>query len=163
MKVKLLEARLQIGIFLNDNSRFDEALAMVEEQVVIAEKLVHGAQKKPHDVRYAKYLGHLGNAKCGLGMVRRNLGRGGWEEAIRSGLIHIQKAVEIDRQNPDYLNELGSWRIYIAKQFADEGAKDKASMEEGLALKAYQKAATVDPNNKVAEQAMRELAERGVR
>ena len=175
MQVKLQVARQQLGIFLNDNGRFDEALAMVEEEVVVAEALVHGAEKNPHDVRYAVYLRALGNAKSGLGMVRRNHEKeAGWEEAIRSGLIHIQKAAEIDIKSADYLKEVGLWRKYLADELVVDGRKEEASVEYHSALvayrkalKTYQKSASITPNKKEAEKevedAIRELDERGVR
>ncbi len=157
MNYELLKARHNLGMFLYDYAPLDQALTMVQEEVVVAEGLVQG------DPQNADYLWRLGNAKCGLGMVRRDSKQAGWEEAIRSGLIHIQKAAEIDKKKSDYQKELGSWRKYLAEQLEADGLKEKASVEERLALEAYQKAAKLSPGNEDVEGAIRELAERGAR
>jgi tetratricopeptide (TPR) repeat protein len=151
---KLLEARHDLGVFLRNNSRFSEALAMVQEEVVVAEDLVRGAAQNPH------YLWRLGNARCGLGMVGRDLKKAGWVEAIRSGLIGIQKAAEIDQKNSDYPKEVGSWRKYLIEQLEADGFKDEASLEYDLALEAYRKAERISPGDTEVKEAIRELSER---
>jgi hypothetical protein len=54
------------------------------------------------------------------------LKKAGWEEAIQSGLIHIQKAAEIDRKNPEYPKELEMWRTYLAQELEADGRKESA-------------------------------------
>jgi hypothetical protein len=119
MNATLLAARNWLNLFLIENRPLDEALAMIQEQVVVAEVLVQG------DMQNATYLQRLGNAKCGLGMIQRDLKKAGWEEAIRSGLIHIQKAVKIEARNHDYPKEvegcgentlLGNSRLMAARR-----------------------------------------------
>jgi len=122
MNTKLLQARHGFGIFLSETNRLDEALAMVQEEVVVAEGLVQGAPQN------ARYLWSLGNAKAGLGRVRRDLKKAGWEEAVRSGFgfIHIQRAAEIDRKNPKYPKELEMWRTYLAEELDADRRKASA-------------------------------------
>ena len=120
MNTKLLQARRVFGIFLSETNHPDEALAMVQEEVVVAEGLVQGAPQN------ARYQWSLGNAKAGLGRVRRDLKKAGWEEAIRSGLIHIQRAAEIDRKNPEYAKEVDVWRAYLAEELEADGGKESA-------------------------------------
>jgi tetratricopeptide (TPR) repeat protein len=165
---KMLEARHNLGMSLYDNDRLDEALTMVQEEVVIAEELVQGASQSAH---YAEHSWRLGDAKFGLGIVRRELKKDGWEEALRSALIHVQKAVEIDTKNPAYQNKVGQIRKYLAEQLDRDDRKKEASVEYRLALEAYREALKiyqkVFPADKdgisAAEDAIRELAERGVR
>lgn len=122
-----------------------------------AERLVQEGKQN------AAYLRWLGNAKCGLGMVRRDREKEtGWEEAIRSGLIHIQKAAEIDTKSADYLNEVGSWRKYLAEQLKADGLKDEALAEYRLALNAYRKAKALSPKDDEAAKAIRELSQLGI-
>ncbi|MGH8605521.1 MAG: hypothetical protein ACREXR_22840, partial [Gammaproteobacteria bacterium] len=153
----LLGARQRFGLFLYNNNRLDEALAMVQEEVVVAEGLVQVDPKNP------AYLWGLGNANCGLGMVRRDLKKAGWEEAIRSGLIHIQKAAEIDKKNPEYPKEVGTWRQYLAEHFDADGRKEEASAEYRLALKAHQEAARRAPGDEEVKKAIRDLVEHRIR
>jgi hypothetical protein len=149
-------SRRQFGKFLYDNTRLDEALAVVQELVVVADGLV---QKNREN---ARYLQTLGNAKCGLGIVRRGRNEAGWEEAIRSGLIDSEKAAEVDKQESDYPQEVGRWRKYLAKELKADGRKEEALEEQQLALKAYREAARRAPDNEEIRKAIRDLAEDGV-
>lgn len=153
----LLGARLKLGIFLHENNRLEEALAMAQEVVVVAERLVQEGKQD------AGYLGSLGNANCGLGMVRRGLKKAGWEEAIRSGLIHIQKAAEIDKKTSSYPKAVGEWRKYLAEQLDADGRKAVASVERDSALKAYREAARRAPGDEEVKKAIRDLVEHGIR
>jgi tetratricopeptide (TPR) repeat protein len=157
MDTSLAQARKKLGIFLYDNGRFEEALAVVQEEVVVAERLVQNDPQNP------AYLNSLGNAKCGLGMVRRYLKKAGWEETIRSGLVQIQKAAKIDTKNPEYWKEVGSWRKYLAEELNNDLEKEKASLEYRVALEMYNNAARISPGDKGVQEALRELADRGVR
>ena len=115
----LAEARQNLGIFLNDKERFVEALAMVQEEVVVAEALVQQLASdptKPADPHRADYLWRLSSAKFGLGLVRRNLKREDWEEAIRSAIFYLQKAANIDQKNTEYPKKLEEYRKYLADE-----------------------------------------------
>ncbi len=151
----LLSARQAFGISLHDKEHYEKALAMVQEEIVVAEYLVQG------DPRNSSYLRSLGNAKCGLGMVRRDLKKAGWEEAIRSGLIHIEKAADIDKKNVNHRKELGDWRKYLGSELEADGHKDKAVQEFQLALKAYNLALRLAPEDATVKAAIQELRARG--
>jgi hypothetical protein len=96
-------------------------------------------------------------------MVRRYLKKAGWEETIRSGLVQIQKAAKIDTKNPEYWKEVGSWRKYLAEELNNDLEKEKASLEYRVALEMYNNAARISPGDKGVQEALRELADRGVR
>jgi tetratricopeptide (TPR) repeat protein len=153
----LQAARTKFGMYLFDKNQLGLALAMVQEEIAESERLVE------KDQRNATYLYKLGNAECGLGMVRRERQKeAGWEEAIRSGLIHVQKAAEINSKGPEYLNEVGDWRIYLGKELDADGRKEEALAEYRLALSAYQTVARRFPGNKKAEEAIHNITEHGV-
>ena len=96
-------------------------------------------------------------------MLRRKHQKGpGWEEAIRSGLIQEQKAVEIDSGNADYLNDVAHWREYLAGELKADGRKEEALAEYQLALKTYQEAVKRFPGNETAEKRIQGLAGQGI-
>ena len=145
-------------MFLYLNKHFDEALAMVQEEVVVAGVLAQGATQT------ADYLKCLGDAEGGLGIVRRKREQqAGWEEAIRSGLIYIEKAAEMDTKKPDFPKEVGWFRKYLAEQLNADGRNKEASLEFGRALKAYQQAAERAPGDKEVGEAIRDLGAHGIR
>src|SRR6266446_769823 len=157
MNKLLLASRDKLVLFLYHNERLEEALPMVQEEIRVAQTLAQGA---PHD---AAYMRGLGVAKCGLGVVRRDLKKAGWEEAIRSGLIDIQKGAQMDTKRGDFAKELGAWRKYLADQLdADGGREENAEREYELSLEAYQEAARRVPGDEEVEKAIRELVERGI-
>ena len=92
---------------------------MVQEEVVVAEALVQQLASdptKPADPHRADYLWRLSSAKFGLGLVRRNLKREGWEEAVRSAIFYLQKAANIDQKNAEYPKKLEEYRKYLANE-----------------------------------------------
>jgi tetratricopeptide (TPR) repeat protein len=125
----MLQARHNLGVSLYDNKRLDEALAMVQEELVIAEGLVQGPSERVND---AEHRWRLGDAKYGLGMMRRGLKKAGWKEALQSALIHVQKAVVIDTKNPRYQKEVGSIRKYLAEQLDVDGLGGVSPCVNGL-------------------------------
>lgn len=166
MHKNLHNAQENLGIFLNDKGRYDEALAMVQEEVVVAEALVQRLsldQPKPGDPNRVDSLWRLGTAKFGLGLVRRNLKKEGWQEAIRSAFFYIQKAADIDRRNFYYPKKLGEYRKYLADELDADRFKEEALVEYRLALKAYEQAASLSPDDEDALQGIRKLAELGIR
>ncbi len=155
MNNKLVSARQVFAQFLNAEKRNVEALAMVREEVLAWNDLHHGDPRNPD------YLWSLGNAKCGLGMIRRDLKKAGWEEAIRGGLIHIKKAADIDKANVKHPKEIGQWRKYLAERFEDDGRKDEAAEEFQLALEAYEAVQRLAPEDATVKAAIQELRARG--
>jgi hypothetical protein len=131
---------------------------MVHEMVAVAERVV--LENKPN----ADYLWQLGNARCGLGMFRReNSNKPGWEESIRSGLIQFKKAAEIDTKRADSLDQLGVWHKYLGEQLAADGHEDESLTEYRLALKAYQAAARRKPGDVDAKTGIDQLAKLGIK
>jgi len=154
----LRQARRDLGIVLNDNKRFDEALAVVQEEAIVAFRLLNT------DPNNAVYLERLGNAKCGKGRVLRGSydasPRAGWEEALRICLNYIEKAAEIDKRNHKYPKESAEWREYLADELLASGSKEKALAEYRIALDAYRLAATLSPGDVEVRNAIRQLEER---
>jgi hypothetical protein len=157
----LLDARQNLDMFVFENKTLGDASIMVEEEIAVADRLVL------QDKRNADYLWRLGNAECGLGMVRReNHNEPGWEEAIRSGLIQFQKGAEVDAKGTHSLVQLGYWRKYLGDQLETDGRKAESLAEYHLSLKAYQAAAARKPvddeDAQTAQTGIHELAELGI-
>jgi tetratricopeptide (TPR) repeat protein len=150
---KLETTRRELAQLLRKNGRLGEAMIMVREEVVAAADLV---SRNKLD---ASYLWTLGNAQCGRGLVRRENKQEGWKESIRDGLIQLQKAAEIKKQNSAYAKEVGYWRKYLADQLEGDGNKNEAMEERRLALEAYRNAAKRAPDNEEIKKAIRDLAE----
>lgn len=156
MNTRLLDARYYYDIFLYQNSggdrgKLENVLGMIQEEIAVAEGLV---QEYPQD---ASHMFRLGDAKAGLGQVRRDLKMTGWEEVIRSGLIYIQKAAVTDPTKVAYLNRLGEWQKYLAEQYQADGHKETASVEYRHALEAYQKVARDFPGDEKVDDAIRQI------
>lgn len=155
MNTRLLEARNVFAkalIAANDNPA---ALGLMQEAVVVADSLV---QREPGN---ADYRFSLADAKTGLGMVRRNLGAAGWENAIRSGLIDVQKAATLDPGRVSFRTKQASWRQYLGEELAkSQGDRERAGAELALALQGYQQAARLDPRNVEAQNGIREVRAR---
>jgi Novel STAND NTPase 1 len=160
MTKRLVTARRFLGQLLHENAREDEALAMVREEVVAADRLVQ------RDGQNAFSLWYLGDAKYGLAFVRHGRKEIGWEEAWRSGLINLQKAAEIDKENSGYLVLVGNWRVTLAEALEKDGREKDALDERRLALKAYREAASRasgdEEKTKEINDKIRKLAEQGV-
>src|SRR6516164_1898195 len=157
MTKNLVKARRALGQLLLENAREDEALAVVREEVVAADRLVQ------RDGQNAFNLGYLGDAKYGLGLVRHARKEIGWEEAMRSSLINLQRAAEIDKENSEYLVDVGDERAALAKALEKGGREKDALDERQLALKAYREAASRasgdEKKTKEINDKIRELAE----
>jgi tetratricopeptide (TPR) repeat protein len=150
---KFLDAMHELSVFLYNNGRFDEALTMVQEEVVVAEGFLQEAKQS------VTYLWRLGDAKGGLGKVRRALNTAGWEEAIRSGLIHIQSATQIDTKNPKYPLSEGYWRRLLAEELKADDRNAEAREEYRLTLEAYQEAAERAPGDEKVRETIWDLVE----
>jgi tetratricopeptide (TPR) repeat protein len=161
MTKNLVTARRALGKLLLENGRKEEALAMVREEIVAADRLV---QKDGQD---AFSLWVLGGAKLGLALVQQARKEIGWEEAIRSGLINLQKAAEIDKENSEYLVTVGNARATLADALEKDGGENDALEERRLALNAYREAASRasgdEKKTKEINDKIRKLAEQGVR
>lgn len=155
MNHRLLEARnafAQALIAENDRKSNQAALGLMQEAVVVADSLVQRELGNP-DYRFS-----LADAKCGLGMVRRNLDAAGWENAIRSGLIDVQKAATLAPGRIFFRLKQASWRRYLGIELAkSEADEERAGAELTLALQAYEEAARLDPKNPEAQDGIRQV------
>jgi len=137
----LLQARNRFAQAFIDEGRkgnYQTALGLLQESVVVAESL---AQREPSN---ADYAWSLGEAKCSLGTVRRNLAAPGWEGAIRSGLIDLKKAAALQPANPFYRENYAARRKYLGDMLAQDGNKELAATEYAAALKEYEEVARID-------------------
>jgi hypothetical protein len=154
MNNRLLDARYGFAQALmaeNDTKSNQAALGLMQEAVVVADSLV---QREPGNPDYRV---SLADAKCGLGMVRRNLGTAGWENAIRSGLIDAQKAARLAPGRIAFRTKQASWRQYLGEELAKKGEKERGGAELALALQAYEEAARADPKNAEAQNGIRKV------
>jgi tetratricopeptide (TPR) repeat protein len=155
MNNRLLDARnvfAQALIAENDRKSSEAALGLMQEAVVVADSLVEREPDNP-DYRFS-----LADAKCGLGLVRRNLGVAGWENAVRSGLIDVQRAATLAPDRVLFRTKQASWRRYLGEQLAkNEGEKERAGAELALALQGYEDAARLDPKSSEAQEGIREV------
>ncbi|MEK6802409.1 MAG: hypothetical protein AABZ34_07060 [Nitrospirota bacterium] len=135
----------------------DETLAAVQKEIVYNETTL---QKDPTNVHH---LSALANAHFGHGLVLRGGRKDGWEEAIRIGIVYLQRAAATDKKNPQYPKELGGMQKYLADELHADGLTDKASAEYPRALAAYEQAASLSPNNKEIKDAIKDLKDREVR
>jgi tetratricopeptide (TPR) repeat protein len=155
MNVRLLEARNTFARALiaeNDRKSNEAALGLMQEAIVVADSLVQRAPANP-DYRFS-----LADAKCGLGLVRRNLGAAGWENAIRSGLIDVQNATTLAPGRILFRTKQASWRRYLGEELAkNDGDKERAGAELALALQGYEEAARLDPKSSEAQDGIRQV------
>jgi hypothetical protein len=140
----LLVARNTFGLFLHEKKRLEEALAMITEDVVVAEALVHA---DPHDSVIQETLGQ---AKCSVGQVRRELKQAGWEEAVRGGILHLQRATAMNRQ--DHWDELADWQQYLGQQLIADGRQNEGTAQYRLALASYRLAVPTDKTQKAIQE-----------
>jgi hypothetical protein len=147
----LFLARARVAEFLDGQGRVGEELAMGREVVIAAERLVARADRDALDVRL------LGHAKCSLGQLQRRQKSAGWEEAVRSGLVHLDMAAAMNSRSADFLKTVGYWRRFLAGELAKEKRAGDAATETALALDAYRRAAALEPGDADVQKAIREI------
>jgi len=147
----LLIARDHFATFLYDQQRIPDALAMVTENVVVAESLM---RQSPED---SFYQAILGQAKCASGSLRRELKQAGWEEAVRSGILHIRKAAVLDRHA--HWDALGKWQKYLGAELIRDGRRKEGIAQYRLALASYQLESLIQPPSEETRKAIQELTE----
>jgi tetratricopeptide (TPR) repeat protein len=129
-RTELLVARLEFGSLLQQQQRAPEALAMMTEGVAGAE---HLAGESPDA---AEFHGLLGVFKVNVGLIRRTLKRDGWEEAVRGGLLHIQKAATL---KPENYYSLAVYQQFLGASLIADGRKNEGEIQYRLALESYRK------------------------
>jgi tetratricopeptide (TPR) repeat protein len=136
----------------NDRKSSEAALRLMQEAVVVADSLV---QREPDN---ADYRLSLADAKCSLGIARRNLDAAGWENAMRSGLIDAHRAVTLAPASAVFRTKEAAWRQYLGQELAKSGEDNaRASDQLVLALQGYEEAARLDPNDPAAQKGIREV------
>jgi hypothetical protein len=140
-------------MFLYNGKRLEEALPIVQEQVAAAELLLQT------DTSNASYHRGLGNARCGLGMVRRESKKDGWAEAVSLGVNEIVMASRLDPKNPDYLDEVAEWQKYLGDQYKSEGRKKDASAQYNLARQSYGSVLNRFPSDERAKKGLASLGQ----
>ncbi|HYK02856.1 MAG TPA: hypothetical protein VE974_13940 [Thermoanaerobaculia bacterium] len=136
----------------NNRTSNEAALGLMQEAVVVADSLVQRAPTNP-DYRLS-----LAEAKCGLGKVRRNLGAAGWENAVRSGLIDVQRAVTLAPDRVLFRTKQAGWRRYLGEELAKNvGERERARVELALALQGYEEVARLDAKNDETRERVREV------
>jgi hypothetical protein len=155
MNNQLLDARNDFAHALsaeNDRKSSEAALGLMQEAVIVADSLVQREPGNP-DYRFS-----LADVKVRLGMVRRNLGSAGWENAIRSGLIDARRATALAPYRVLFRTKQASWRKYLGQELAKSADdKDRTGVELALALQGYEEAARLDPKNAEVQKGIREV------
>ena len=149
----LIQTWQSLGMFLYNGNRLEEALPIVQAQVAVAELLLQT------DTSNASYHRGLGNARCGLGMVRRESKKDGWAAAISLGVNEIVTASRIDPKNPDYLDEVAEWQKYLGDQYENEGRKKDASAQYNLARQSYGSVLNRFPSDERAKKGLASLSQ----
>jgi hypothetical protein len=170
---RYIDSRRALDMFLHQNGRLEEELDGVKEEIAAAHRLVNFDGKK------ALNLLSLGDARFGLGIVKRARKEEDWEGVLRSGLGVMERAA---KKEAVYNKDVGDVRKTLSAYLAEDGHKTEAVHEcknarvaYQAALKAYQakkghaQGKTVDDKNideinkdvKEIEKALGELAECG--
>jgi tetratricopeptide (TPR) repeat protein len=141
----LLDARNDVVAALFERHRTAEALEIVRENIVLAEEL---AQRR--ECVECRWL--LGVAQCLYASGQRDVSADG----LLSGIIHIESASK-ESQDGKIFNDLGHWRLMLARELDQSGSKPAADDQRRLALAAYRQAETSLPQNESVKAAITEI------
>ena len=104
----LLLTRYLLSAGLIRQKRFPEAVEVLEDVVSLGQEFL--ADPAPD----GGALGIIGDAKCRIAGVQRDIGQTGWHQTLEAGLIFLRKAAALD---PGQEEKLRAWSAY-----ASEGA-----------------------------------------
>jgi len=138
---------------IGDSIREDWMLIAARQLVVGANELVG---MNPDDL---EALDILGMSKAVLAKVLKARDDPSWEEAIRSGLVHVQKACQKNTKDPMFAKDAAKLQAFLAEGLGPDRRED-AQREFQSALAAYQEAVRRDSNNKDLKQEMQNFAAR---
>ena len=115
---ELLRSRHALGVYLYGNDALLETLPMVQEEVALSARLAQQArmeyERRPSTyAAYAAALRAHSNAKYGLGILRQLSRIEGWQEAVRSALIDLDKAAKVDPKDRNILQEAKDMREFL--------------------------------------------------
>jgi tetratricopeptide (TPR) repeat protein len=102
----LLTTRDLLSTTLVRQKRPAEALHVLEDVVGLGQEFL--AQPTPD----GGALGIIGDAKCRIATLQRDLGQAGWRNTLEAGLIFLRKASELD---PKQGEKLGYWTRYAGE------------------------------------------------
>jgi len=102
----LLSTRDLLSTTLVRQKRPAEALKVLEDIVGLGQEFL--AQPTPD----GGALGIIGDAKCRIATIQRNLGQAGWRNTLDGGLIYLRKARALD---PKQGEKLAYWTRYAAE------------------------------------------------
>jgi tetratricopeptide (TPR) repeat protein len=146
--LRLLQVRKTLATRLYELKQFGDAESILQEHIIVTEQAVRAAGN-------TDFVAILGHAKCLLGSVRLESNQTGWEEAFRSGLIHLETVA----RGPDEATmfDVGSWRAVLADALEKSRRVPEAMIERRRALAAYRDALKRDPTNREAQEAIAAL------
>lgn len=128
MTARLLAVRNNLtGYLAGPGDATQDALAMANEVVAVAEGLVQDPQPEP------RFVSALGVAKCSQGRLRKELNVIGWEEALRTALIYIRRAEAAGFQEWEAAKDWGTCRVFFADQLAKTNPTEAADRYESAA------------------------------
>jgi hypothetical protein len=157
----LYEARRSLALFLRDNKRPKEVLALATQGVLDADEY---ARLQPGST-VALFL--LADANVGLGMTRWESSPrdDGWADALRRGLAHGDQLAKREPTKAEHQNWVGSFRRELANYLIDAQQKEAAVEEYKLALRACREALRLakgtDVQHDQAQSCLAELATEG--
>ncbi len=139
----LAMARRGLALFLfTEKDEVQAALNLMEQARLDVERTV---AQDPSNPRYHYYLG---DADIAVGILRReNAQIGGWEEAIRKGLVSIDHALSLAPKEAVYLKPYGGYRQYLGEELIKDHRVEAGRKELELALSAYEKAQKLSPKD----------------
>jgi tetratricopeptide (TPR) repeat protein len=120
---KLWQSTRNLGVYLIENGALDEALPMIQEGVALSALQAQRARLESAYADYADALRAHGNAKYGLGKVRKLSHIEGWQEAVRSALIDLDKAAKINPKDRGIAQEAKDMREFLEAPIPEGSAK----------------------------------------
>jgi hypothetical protein len=150
----LRQARQEFGLHLDAVKRFDDALAIVQEEIAVAQALVQS------NVNELDRLHLLANANGGMATVLRHAGKLGWEESVRGALVDLDIATRGEPRNAVYLKETAVWHGFLAGELVADQREDEATAHYRAALDAYQRTDALKPGDDDVAKAIKALTER---
>jgi hypothetical protein len=137
--------RTELADLLADDGRPGETLVLFEQAVIDGEELLNPRRSsrllQPQSVdERVRYLLALRDAQLLLGQLRDSQDVGGWEEAMRGGLLHVHEALALQPGNAVALMGQGELLHYLGDPQMRNKKGDALLPELRLAREAYLKA-----------------------
>jgi hypothetical protein len=114
---RLLTTRYLLSGALVQQKRPAEALSVLEDVMSLGHEFL--ANPTPD----GGALGIIGDAKCRIAAIQRNLGQAGWRDTLDAGLIYLRKASALD---PKQQEKLLNWTKYASGAAAMRGPSGSA-------------------------------------